>query len=237
MAEATIAANGGVASETLRAEAAMQGLEIAADGTGKAIVRAMEQGSQSTQQFTADVRDAILTAQELQRLQETEGLRGENYLRERNRRVGSPEAAAEERKRLNVDQDGFSLDKGGNRFAAGGDLTTLTGIASFLQGAGLDAEQAKRLALEFSDGRGNIPYFKNPGQMKYGGESSTISQALLKAAERTTFGGSNAGAVPIGRTVTVNLNVGGKTSSVPTTEAGAAALIGVLRDASISAGA
>lgn len=236
MADATIAANGGVASETLRAEAAMHGLEIAADGTGKAIVRAMQQGSQSAQQFTGDVRNAIQTAEELQRLQESEGLRGENYMRERNRRVGSEQAAEEERKRLNVDKDGFTLDKSGSRLAAGGDLTTLTGISNFLQGAGLDAEQAKRVALEFSDGKGNIPYLSNPGQMKYGGSGSTISQALLKAAERTTFGGGNAGAAPIGRTVTVKLELGGESSNVLTDEDGARALVKTLQRASLAAG-
>jgi tape measure domain-containing protein len=232
MAEASIAANDGVASETLRAEAAMYGLEIQTDKTGKAIVREMGDAKEAVDGFTQAVNDAIKTAKELEELQKGEGLRGENYLRERNKRVGSEEAAAEERKRLNVDKDGFTLDKSGNRLAMGGDLTTLTGITNFLKGAGLTDEQAKTLALEFSDSQGNIPYMMNPGQMKYGGEGSTMSQALLKAAERTTFNLGANGAIPIGgtsepsKTVNVKIDGGrGRRETVRTDEAGADALV------------
>jgi tape measure domain-containing protein len=72
--------------------------------------------------------------------------------------------------------------------AAGTDLGTRTGIVNFLKGAGIqDEDLARQIASEFADSRGNVPYFNNPGQVKYGGD--TISQALLKAAERITFGG------------------------------------------------
>jgi hypothetical protein len=144
------------------------------------------------------VDDAVKSAEQLEALQKGEGLRGKNYIRERNKRVGSKEAEEEERKRLNVDKDGFSLDKSGNRLAMGGDLTTLTGIKNFLQQAGLEEEQAKKLAREFADSKGDIPYFSNPGQLKYGGEGSTMSQALLKAAERVTFGLGSNGAATVG---------------------------------------
>ena len=133
-------------------------------------------------------------------------------------------------------RDGFASDAKGSAIAAGGELTTLTGIAAFLKQAGLDEAQAKRLALEFSDGNGNIPYLSNPGQIKYGGRESTISEALLKAAEKITFGVGQGGAAAVGRTVNVNLTVGGKTKTVPTTEEGASNLVGALQAASISAG-
>lgn len=69
---------------------------------------------------------------------------------------------------------------------AGGDLTTRTGIFNFLKSAGVDDENAaRRIANEFADGNGNIPYMNNPGQRRYGGD--TISMALLTAAERYTF--------------------------------------------------
>lgn len=208
MAEASIAANGGAASETLRAEAAMHGLEIAVDRAGKTIVRAMGEGRNGMHSYRDAVDDAKKSVEEL---------------------------AEAERKRLNVDKDGFSLDKSGNRLTMGGDLTTLTGISKFLQEAGLDEEQAKRVAREFSDGKGNIPYFSNPGQMKYGGRSSTISEALLKAAERTTFGtGADAGGAAIGRTVKVDINTGRGTETVNTDEAGAAALVRSLQIAGLS---
>lgn len=139
--------------------------------------------------------------------------------------------AQAERKRLNMDAEGFSTGKDGNRVVAGGDLTTLTGIQKFLEGAGLTAEQAKSTAREFADSQGNIPYFSNPGQMKYGGRDSTLSQALMKAAERTTFGtggGTTASAQPIGKTTNVNFVIGGNTQTVPTDEAGAKVLTNVM---------
>ena len=96
-------------------------------------------------------------------------------------------AADAERKRRGVDKQGFSADADGNRIVMASELKTLTGIANFLKQAGLTEEQAKQLALEFSDGQGNIPYVNNPGQLKYGGRYGSMSTALLKAAEKITF--------------------------------------------------
>ncbi len=127
-----------------------------------------------------------------------------------------------ENKRRGVDRDGFATDKSGQRIVAGTDLGTLTGIKNYLQQAGLDEEQAKSVAKEFADKKGDIPYFNNPGQVKYGGEGSTMSEALLKAAEQTTFGLGSKGAVAVGGTSTthtVNVNVGGKPHSFKTASA------------------
>lgn len=216
MAEAQIAANGGVASEALKAEAAMHGLEVQVDETGKAIVRSMDDGAKAVEGFAKGVQQA---QEQLKRLKEVQGLAGAGgdlsglsteelqkaqadllkeggalsspeYIKLRNELMG--------RGAPKTDKDGFTLDKNGGRLAMGGDLTTLTGIKNFLQQAGLDEEQAKKVATEFSDGKGNIPYFSNPGQKKYGGEFSTISDALLKAAERTTFGMGSIGASAVG---------------------------------------
>ncbi|MBE0588923.1 MAG: hypothetical protein IH617_12860, partial [Hydrogenophaga sp.] len=231
-AEASIAANGGVASETMRAEARMHGLEIATDRAGKAIVQSMKDAADSIDGASAAAQRYIGWA---------------DRMAERNKRVGSDAAAEEERKRLGVDKDGFTLDKSGNRLAMGGDLTTLTGIAAFLKSAGIDDDAtARRIATEFSDGKGNIPYFSNPGQKRYGGD--TISVALLRAAERITFAGAGVGGSDVpgigtsipkqqAREVNFNLRVNGReTGTVPTTEEGAQALIKTLQDAQRSAG-
>jgi tape measure domain-containing protein len=209
-AEAAIAANGGVATEALKSEAAMRGLDLAVDAAGKTIVRAMGESAQATERFRAGVQQST---------QEVQALMGWlDRLEKRNAQVKSSQSA----------------DKEGGRPGMGGDLTTLTGISKFLEGAGLDAAQAKRLALEFSDGKGNIPYFSNAGQIKYGGRASTMSEALLKAAEQTTFGTGAGGAASIGRTVNVNLQVGGKTQTVTTDEEGAQALVSTLQQASLA---
>jgi hypothetical protein len=53
--ERVIAANGGVATETDKARAAMDGLEVSVDSTGRAIVRAMGDGSGAVQQLGQQV--------------------------------------------------------------------------------------------------------------------------------------------------------------------------------------
>lgn len=61
-AEAAIAANGGTATETLKAEAAMLGLDIAADKTGKTIVRAMKVGADAADALTTSINKASAAA-------------------------------------------------------------------------------------------------------------------------------------------------------------------------------
>lgn len=215
-AEAAIAANGGVATETLKAQAAVQGLEITVDAAGKTIVRAMGEGVRATESFGSGVQKAA---------EEVKGLMAWlDRLEKRN---------AEVKSKLVTDKDGFSLDKDGKRLAMGGDLNTLTGITNFLKQAGLNEEQAKGVAREFADSKGNVQYFNNPGQIKYGGRESTISEALLKAAERITFGLGDAGGGSIGRTVSVNINTPGGRETVNTDEAGAQALVRSLQQASL----
>lgn len=205
MAEASIAANGGVASETLRGEAAMHGLEIATDRAGKTIVRAMGEGRKSADGFRDGVNSATEAVKEhvdwLDRMKERNdavgklppaGRKGHNgeELGEGVTEVGS---GGQYRNR-----DGMTSDASGKTLGMGSEVATLTGIKNFLQQAGLNEEQAKKLALEFSDSKGDIPYFSNPGQIKYGGAGSTMTQALLKAAERTTFGFGGAGGAAVG---------------------------------------
>lgn len=218
-AEAAIAANGGVASEAIKSEAAMRDLVITTDAAGRSIVQAMNTGAQAV----GGLADGFARAN--QAVQEHMGWL--DRLQKRNAEVKSS---------MVTDSQGFAADAKGNRIVAGGDLTTLTGVANFLKQAGLNDEQAKSVAREFSDGRGNIPYFSNPGQKKYGGEFSTISDALLKAAERVTFGMGGAGGHGVGRTVKVDINTGSGRETVNTDEAGAQAVVRALGVAARRAG-
>ena len=218
-AEASIAANGGVATEALKSEAAMRGLTVATDAAGRTIVQAMSSGSQAVGGLAQSLAQANQAVQE--------HLGWLDRLEKRNAEVKST---------LVTDGQGFAADAKGNRIVAGGDLTTLTGITNFLKQAGLDEDKAKEVATEFSDGKGNIPYFSNPGQKKYGGDFSTISDALLKAAERTTFGLGSSGGQAIGRTVNVKIDTGSGTETVATDEAGAKAVVKALGAAARRAG-
>jgi hypothetical protein len=180
-AEEAISANNGIAPSWVEAEVAARGYELQVDSAGKTTVSAMRSGQQAVDGLRNGLDKASKSAEELMSWQDR--------MDKRN---------AEVRSSMFTDKEGFSSDEKGNRVTMGGDLTTLTGIASFLKAAGVDDDKAARdIAREFADAKGDIPYFSNPGQMKYGGASSTMSQALLKAAERYTFGSGS----PVGSTV------------------------------------
>lgn len=127
-----------------------------------------------------------------------DSVRGEAGSRREN--AGAIEAenrALVEQKRLKVDESGFSANAQGERVVGNSELATRTGILKFLQEAGVDEANARTITQEFSDANGNITRFNNPGQLKFGGRNSTISQALLKAAETVTFSNGGAGPQPV----------------------------------------
>lgn len=131
------------------------------------------------------------------------------------------------------------------------DLGTRTGIVNFLKQAGVTDELvAKRIANEFADANGNIVYSNNPGQLKYGGAFSTLSQAVMKAAEQYTFseaamkqqpaaptqsapdtsGSSTSGSGTQTPGKTVNVNIGGRSTRVNVaSDSDANNLVAVLR--------
>jgi len=135
------------------------------------------------------------------------------------------------------------------------ELGTRTGIVNFLKQMGVtDETVAKRIANEFADTQGNVVYSNNPGQLKYGGQFSTLSEAVAKAAEQWTFSeagmrASNKDAAPTatpdttGQTTsgagtqssspgkTLNINLGGRTTRVNVaSDADANNLVSVLRE-------
>ncbi len=243
-----IAANNGVATESIKTEAAMRGLEITTDSAGKSIVRAMGSGADAAKALGSAVG---LTTEQIRAQEDALDRVAMKYkltadYTERQIALLEREAALMERmdtlerKRQGVDKNGFATDKSGNTVAAGGDLTTLTGIAAFLKAAGVDDDKAARdIAREFADAKGDIPYFSNPGQMKYGGANSTMSQAVLKAAERYTFGSGSPVGASVGaprpstipeQTRTVNINLNGQALGTVRTDAAGDATLQRLLD-------
>ena len=138
-------------------------------------------------------------------------------------------------KKKGVDAEGFTTDKSGARLTAGGDLTTRTGIVAFLKAAGVnDDGAARKIANEFADNQGNVQYFGNAGQVKYGGRNGTISSALLKAAEQYTFNPKNAASSTVPKQAdsskTINVNINGKSQSFKvSSDADAATVTSILR--------
>lgn len=200
-AEAAIAANGGVSNSYLDAKAAALGMQIQVDEAGKVTVSAMNAATASTQNLAAGFRsvgDAAVEASE----KATAALERQVAAQEKAIEVAKRQQALENQRR-GVDDQGFSADKNGNRIVMQNELGTRTGIINFLKQAGVDdMEAAKRIANEFADSQGNIPYFNNPGQKKY--NADTLSMAVLKAAEAYIYGEGSSGA---------KLNTGGNSNS------------------------
>ena len=195
-AEDAIAANKGVAPSWVTAEAAVRGYELQVDSAGKTTLRATGEGVKGVDGLAGAYQkmgDAAVSASD----RAVSALEKQNAAQERLN-AATDKAIELEMKRQKVDKEGFSTDKEGKRVVAGTDVGTLTGVAAFLKAAGVsDDAAARKLALEFSDGKGNIPYLNNAAQVKYGGRSSTMTEALLKAAETYTFGsGSKAASQP-----------------------------------------
>lgn len=135
------------------------------------------------------------------------------------------------------------------------ELGTRTGILNYLKQAGVtDEAAAKRIANEFADNNGNIVYSNNAGQKKYGGDFSTLSEAVMKAAEQYTFSEegmrasnkasqpptstpdttgqttSGSGTQPSSPGKTLNINLGGRSTRVQVaSDADANNLVSVLR--------
>lgn len=230
-AEAAIAAGNGVAPGWVQAQSAMRGFEVVLDGAGRATLKlrdAQNDAMQSAQGLAGALRE-VTNARE----RDIEAREKANALKERE--------TALENKRLGRDASGFSTDKNGKTVNAGSDLGTLTGIAAFLKNAGIkDDETARRIAREFADEKGNVQFFNNPGQKRYGGD--TLSHALLKAAEKETFfgKGSTPTAIPqqeSNRTVNLHLNLNGRDyGTVHTDAAGADAIEDLLAQLGAAAG-
>lgn len=138
MADAAIAANGGVATETLKVEASMYGLRIETDKTGKSIVRAMGEGSDATQGFANALKD---TRTELEKLND-----------ERERGIRAPEKANELKERENaLYREKWNIDKQNRVLDSDGKVLEQfmgydrAGLVKRGQEAGLDEASASKL--------------------------------------------------------------------------------------------
>lgn len=259
-AEAAIAANGGVATETLKAQAALQGLEVVVDATGKAIVRAMGSGTSAAEGYTRTITAATQAVQT--------HLTWLDRLEKRNAEVKST---------LITDKEGFSVDGDGKRIVQAVD--NRTSAASKLEGMGLEEAVAKRLAALVYDERGNY-IGKSSGAYRDGDSADAVLSRLAKQSQGASEvgrgswmtyedgsksydlnnhmrknveagrhpwndgrgglpaqvgGGSSAGGAAVGRTVNVNINTPAGRETVTTDEQGAAALVRTLQTAGLAA--
>lgn len=139
----------------------------------------------------------------------------------------SERAAAAERKRLNVDKDGFSLDKSGNRFTAS--APTRRSVFEDAKGQGLGETQALSIAERFIDERGFAQGWQ--GFQSIGlAIQAAINKAILEQAAAGNRPGKSAAVSPevsaaASKTVNFNLSLNGvRYGTVATDEAGSTSM-------------
>jgi tape measure domain-containing protein len=149
-ADAAIAANGGVVSEFLRAEAEARGLQIRVDETGRAIVEAMGTATASTRELAdgfKKVGDAAVSASE----RANAALERQISAQEKSIDLAKRQTDLEN-KRKGVDSQGFSTDSNGNRITISSE--TKESVFRTAKGQGLSDEQATALSNQFIGNRG-----------------------------------------------------------------------------------
>jgi len=246
-----IAANNGVATETIKSEAAMRGLEIATDSAGKAIVQSMGAGAKATESQGKAIIEATGYMDVFARaaLKATAALESKNAAVERG--ISAQEKANDltqraidlENKRRNVDKEGFSLNTAGQRVAVQND--TQRSVYENAKGQGLTEAQALQISNQF---------MQNGQKTGYGGANvaagenwgTELQKAIDKAVLANASNGSVSGtpgtpgttaATTTNHTYTVKVPIDGKTSSIGvTSEAAAQELISILQRAKLSAG-
>lgn len=183
-AAAVVAATGGIVTEQLKVEAAMLGVEIAADSAGRVIVTSMASAADATQgaaQAAMSLTGELDSATEAQRRYNA-AKDAELHVREQALYLAQREKALRDAER-NVDANGFSLDMTGSQTVQAAGITPEY-VQQLLKSMGLTDEQAAQVA------RG----FVQNGRVVFQGD---LVAELRKAADRVLnssgIGGSGAG--------------------------------------------
>lgn len=234
MAADAIAAGDTSALAFARAQAAIQGFEISTDSAGRTTVRAMGEAAEATRgagrsadsaagSYRTMGQSAADAAVQVQRLAEI------------NARYASP-----------LGPDKFSAPKGGSvtgntreeRLAGQNavDNTLMFTLRDKLNAGTLNAEDADEIraviaALDQNEQVNRDLDRLNPAAFSLTGAADRNEWRNVRARLDQALGSLGA---QVGRTVSVNLNLGGKTQTVNTDEQGASALISTLQLASLS---
>lgn len=242
MAEDSIAANGGLATETLKAQAAMYGLRVEVDAVGKATVTSMATGVESMQQYAQAVRqtsDAVellntkyqLASQYSQR--QVELLHQEMDAREALMDLKQREIDLENRRR-GVDREGFRLDQNGNREIQ--QLQSQRSVYDNAKGQGLSEADALALAKRFVSDSGELIGYSGANASRGESWSTELQKAIdaavlanaAKAAQQPMQAASSAQTGGVAKTYNVTL---GNRTVRTASDADAQALIQMLNEA------
>lgn len=193
-AKRAIEANNGVASATLKAEAAARGFTVTVNDAGQAIVTKMGQAAAALEKITgyyAGIGQSLNEVRVLQDALTAATLRQRDAIdaavEAQNRLLDSVAAEKALRDRIrNTDANGFAKDSTGTTVVNAEGATPLS-ILNVLKGYGLNDAQAAAAARQFTAN----------GQVVFSNQynASTLSEALRRAAEAVLLSqGVNAGA-------------------------------------------
>lgn len=256
-AEKAIAANGGVATEALKVKAAMEGVSIQTDSTGKTIVKSMGEAAKSVgdvgHQFQQTTEQIKKQEEAMDRLMMKYTLSA-NYTERQLALLEKENALLERRnaledKRLNRDKEGYSLNTAGQRVAMQGESER--SVYESAKSQGLSEAQALQIAKQFfQNGQqvgGPDMFSAKQGATWFTEVQKAIDKAVMDNAAKTATTGKpdstpsqNQPFAP-GQSPTNTVNVritlpNGAVQTVPTTQDGSVALIAALQGAKLSAG-
>lgn len=223
-AEAAVQANGGVVDGFIQSQAAAQGLQVRVDETGKVIVEAMSKGASATDAMGMSLERAIDSYGRLgaaaQAAAEAALAAKEKELEMTERLMDAKQKEIDlENRRRNVDREGFTLDKNGNRMEQL--VETWMSTMNQLKNWGLAEEQARGIADKLFDDSGKMRGLNNYRRDK----SDTFSSILRRMAEQELrktplnggepkeSGGSSGGTRPSGGSGTQSSSTSGSRST------------------------
>jgi len=181
-----IAANGGVASETLKTEAAMRGLQITTDSTGKSIVSGMNAGAKAvdgvgkaTQSATKYMDVFQRTAAEALAVLEQQNAAAERSIAAQEKAHELKQRAIDlENKRRNMDKEGWALNSAGERIVE--QQETRRSIYEKAKASGLSEEQALQVANKYIAETGQQTGWYGEGAAQGKNWSVAVQEAIDK---------------------------------------------------------
>ena len=182
-AQAAIAANNGVAPSWVEAQAAVRGYKVESDAAGQSTLKLADSVDKSASAMRSASGSAGTLAQSVKAVADAYS----DAEAKAAAAAGQFLVAAQAQKNADTAQSSITNAPA----PASMFVWTQRSIVDYLTQAGLDPMLAQRLSSQFTDASGNVPYTASVGQLKWGGQYSTLSQALGKMADYYQY--TNAG--------------------------------------------
>lgn len=211
-AQAAIAANNGVAPSWVEAQAAVRGYSVETDKAGQSVIKLADDTQNATQRMSQGFGNVTQSVQQTQQQIEQLRLHQQQVQQDLLQRYGrpgegTPDINSPDRKSTRGEKMAPGVQEigtGGYQFrnaqgmasdAQGNAISqfawTYRSVVDYLTQAGLDPLLAQRLAKQFTDSNGNVPYTASGAQLQWGGKYSTLADALGKMADYYQY--TNAG--------------------------------------------